>query len=308
MNRTSRAFAASLAAPLLLAAVPPAMAAYVFPGGAEAQAQAIVNINATVAPSPATQSSVLEYDTSASTSITGATGSANASINLASGELKAYANSTAGFTAQAVAWEFVAFNGTDDVDYAYEIDGTLANNYFAGMAYVEAAVRIYDVTSWSSYFGYTGGVQFVAENGTGSPFPYLETSGFATQAVRGAGSGGCTLYAIANCTINSTGAGIPVNLSIGGTLSAQADTLYLVELILTTATYNQQLGIVTQTGDFANTATFSFSNLNGLNYDSSSGSFLAVPPSPVPVPAAVWLFGSALGVLGGLRRKFGQAG
>jgi hypothetical protein len=303
MFASTRVLIASVAAPLLLGAVEPAVASYVFPGGAEAQAQAIANINATVAPSPSTQSTVLNLGDTASTSISGPTGSANASINLAAGELKAYANSTAGFTAQAVAWEFVAFNGNDDVDFAFDIDGTLSNRYFAGMAAVEAAVRIYDVTSWSSYFKTTGGIQFAAENGVGSPFPYLETSGFATQAVRGAGSGGCTINFIANCTVDSAGNLVPVNLSIGGTLSAQEGQLYLFELVLTTYTYNQQLGIVPQTGDFANTAVFSFSNLNGLNFDSSSGAFLAAPPAVVPVPAAVWLFGSALGLMGAMRRK-----
>ncbi|MEQ1803088.1 MAG: hypothetical protein ABL989_14265 [Gammaproteobacteria bacterium] len=295
-----RVLIASLAAPLLLGAVQPALAAYVFPPGAVAQAQAVANINGTVAPSPLTQSTVLNLGTSASAAITGSPGSANASIDLGAGELKAYGSTTKGFTSQAVAWEFVTFDGNDDVDFAFDIDGTLSNTFPSGMVYVEAAVRLYDVTSWTSYFQTTGGIQFAAENGTGSPFPYLEASGFATQAVRGSNSGGCTLYVIANCTVDQFGTAVPVNLSIGGTLEAQQGQLYLLELILTTSTYNQQLGINLQTGDFANTATFSFSNLNGLNFESSSGEFLA---APVPVPAAVWLFGSAIGLLGVIRRK-----
>jgi hypothetical protein len=293
----------SLAAPLLLGAGEPAFAAYVFPAGAAAQAQAVVNINSTIAPTPATQSIVLNPGTTANAAVTGATGSANASINLGTGELKAYANSTAGFTAQATAWEFVTFNGTGSVDFAFDIDGSLSNRYSAGMAYVEAAVRVYDVTSWTSYFGSTGGTQFTAQNGSGSPFPFVEASGFDSQAVRGAGSGGCTIYGISNCTVSSDGTLVPVNLGISGTLFAEQDFLYLVELVLTTSTFNQQLGIVAQTGDFANTAKFRFTNLNGLDFESSSGEFLA---APVPVPAAIWLFGSALGLIGTLRRKSTQ--
>ncbi len=291
---------ASLAAPLLLVAIEPAFASYVFPPGAVAQAQAFVNINGTVAPTALTQSTVLNLGTTAGTAISGSPGSANASIDLGAGELKAYGSTTKGFTSQAVAWEFVTFDGNDDVDFAFDIEGTLSNTFPSGMVYVEAAARVYDVTSWTSYFQTTGGIQFAAENGSGSPFPYLEASGFATQAVRGSNSGGCTLYVIANCTVDQFGTVIPVNLSIGGTLEAQAGQLYLIELLLTTSTYNQQLGINLQTGDFANTATFSFLNLNGLNFESSSGEFLV---APVPIPTAVWLFGSALGLMGVIRRK-----
>lgn len=139
--------------------------------GAQAQAQAVTNINATVSPTPATQSISLATGTATSTSVSGSTGNANASVDLGTGELKVDATSTAGFTSMATGWEFVTFSGSGTVDFSFDIDGSLSNLYNAGMVYVEPAVRVYDVTSWTSYFGSTGGIQFTAYNGSGSPFP-----------------------------------------------------------------------------------------------------------------------------------------
>ena len=54
--------------------------------------------------------------------------------------------------------------------------------------------------------------------------------------------------------------------------------------------------------DFSNTAEFSFYSEPGVDVFSSSGQFLGTP-SAVPVPAAAWLFGSALLGLFGINRR-----
>lgn len=58
--------------------------------------------------------------------------------------------------------------------------------------------------------------------------------------------------------------------------------------------------------DFYHTASFSFDLPDNVTFESASGKFLTEsnPPSGVPVPAAAWLFGSALlGFVGIKRRK-----
>ena len=44
-----------------------------------------------------------------------------------------------------------------------------------------------------------------------------------------------------------------------------------------------------------------------LTFSSQSGVFLTQPPSPVPIPAAAWLFASALGVFGYLGKRKASA-
>lgn len=53
------------------------------------------------------------------------------------------------------------------------------------------------------------------------------------------------------------------------------------------------------TADFANTAQMSVVVPDGVTFTSASGEFLTA----VPIPATVWLLGSALGLMGAIRRK-----
>jgi hypothetical protein len=302
MRHTHRSWIQSAVGLLVvLTAAPVTASSIVFPTGAQAQVQAIANINATVASSPSTETVSSVAGTSTSASVSGATGNATASIDMTAGQLKVDGTSTAGFTSTATGWEFVTFSGSGLVDFSFALDGLLSNTYAGGMVYVEPSVRIYDVTTWSDYFGTTGDLQYTAFNGVGSPFPYMVGSAYGIQGVRGATSGGCTLYAIADCTVNSSGSPVPVDFSLAGSFTAAANQLYLIELQVSTATFNQQLGIVPQVGDFSHTATFDFTNLDGLTFQSSSGEFLAADV-PVPEPGTLTLV--AFGMLAaGVRRR-----
>ncbi len=290
---------------VLLAAAPASATPFVFPSGAQAQAQAVTNIDGTTSPTPATQSVSLLDGTIAGTSVSGSTGSAHASVDLGTGQLKVDATSTAGFTAVATGWEFVTFSGSGVVNFSFAVDGSLSNRIPAGMVYVEPAVRVYDVTDWTTgYFASTSGIQFSAYNGSGSSFPYRVGSAYGVKAVRGTGSTGCTDYfiSVSDCTVDSAGTVVPVDLSLSGSFGAVFGKLYLVELQLSAATYNQQLSVVPQLADFSHTATFDFTNLNGLTYQSSSGQFLAADV-PVPEPGSLTLLGLGLAAVLVKRRR-----
>ncbi len=292
-----------------LPAAPASATSIVFPTGAETQVQAMTNIDATTVSTPSTESISLQTGTATSASVSGTTGSAHASADLTTGQLKVDATSTAGFTSTASGWEFLTFSGSGTIDFSFSIDGTLSNSIPSGMVYVEPGVRIYDVTEWTSYFGTISGLQMTAVNGSGSPFPYIVGSAYGIEAVRGASSGGCNIYGISpsDCTVDSSGTPVPVNLALSGSATVMADRLYLVELQLSTATYNQQLSIVPQIGDFSHTATFDFTNLNGLTFESSSGQFLAAANDvPVPEPATVTLVGLGM-AMAAMRRRRGRS-
>jgi hypothetical protein len=221
---------------------------------------------------------------------------------MVTGELKVFGSSTQGFDALANGWEFVTFSGNGNVSFQYNVEGSLANGKTNGIVAVDAAVRIYDVTTWtnlsgSPYFFNSFGTQVASPNGSGlSPLPFMVASDFDNQGVRGASAATCASQFINSCTTDSSGTAVSVDLLLDGTLSVQFGRIYLIELMVDTYTFNGgPIGTALQVGDFANTATFSFTNLNRLTYESASEQFLAAEQD-VPEPATGALV--ALGLAG----------
>ena len=105
--------------------------------------------------------------------------------------------------------------------------------------------------------------------------------------------------------MNSSGTAVPVDLQLSGSFNAVQGSLYLLELVLNTYTVNGSVnGVQTQLADFAHTATFTFTNLSGLTFATSSGQFLnEETQSEAPEPMATALL--ALGAAGawGHRRR-----
>lgn len=279
---------------------------FVFPPAAETSVQAVASINSEAVASPSNLSISLETGTSTAASISGSEGSAHASVDLAAGILRLDAASTHGFTASATGWEFITFGGSGTVSFGFDVDGELSNQGLAaGLAGVSAAVRIYDVTDWDSYFGTLGGQQFSAFNGSGSPFPYIEGNAFAQAAVSRT-SALCSSQFIdaADCTIDAFGTIVPVNLALTGSFDALDGRLYLLELSLSSSTFNPTPGLRAQSSDFSHTATFNFTDLGGLTFESASGAFLSEQAAtPVPEPASGVLLGAGLAAAWKARRK-----
>ncbi len=277
-------------------------AASSFPPGAQAQVQTLININTTVAPSAATQSILLvSPGTATSSSLSGVSGQGHAQVDLASGILRADASTNRGFSTLADGWEFLSFSGNGNVSFAFDVDGTLSNLRPAGIVAIDASVRLYNVTSWTSYFGNTGGQQFVAKNGSGSPFPDQVGFAFDNYGVRGAAAASCASQFINTCVTSSNGLAQAVSFSLGASAPVLAGNLYLVQLQVSLYTFSAVPGTAQQTADFSHTAAFRFSNLNGLSYDSASGVFL----SAVPEPQTSFLLLAGLAVLAGWARRRG---
>jgi hypothetical protein len=272
----------------------------VFPPLATPQVQTVVNINTTVAPSPSTQTvSLVNPGSSTSSTLTGAPGSGNAQLDMASGLLRADAATTQGFSVSSTGWEFLSFSGNGSISFAFDVDGTLANLRPAGIVAIDASVRLFDVTTWSSYFATSGGTQFIAKNGSGSPFPDQVGSAFDNYGVRGAAAATCASQFINTCVTSSNGVAVPVDLSLGGSASVLGGNLYLVQLQISLYTFSSVPSTLLQSADFSHTAAFSFSNLNGLSYTSASGTFL----SAVPEPQSWALMLAGVAALGGLARR-----
>jgi hypothetical protein len=271
-----------------------------FPPGAQGQVQTVVNIDTTASPSAANQTiSLLSPGTATSSTLSGAPGSGNAQLDLASGILRADAASTSGFSVGAVGWDFLSFSGSGTVKVNFDVDGTLRNFRPAGIVAIDASVRLYDVTAWTSYFASTGGLQYVAKNGSQSPFADQVGVAFDNHGVRGAAAPTCASQFINTCVTSSNGVVVPVALALTGSAAVQAGHLYLAQLQIQLYTFTSVPSSAQQLADFSHTAAFSFSNLNGLGYTSASGVFL----SAVPEPASALLLAAGVLAVGAAQRR-----
>ncbi|MDO9459770.1 MAG: hypothetical protein Q7N95_06600, partial [Alphaproteobacteria bacterium] len=183
---------------------------------------------------------------------------------------------------------------------AFDVDGGFSNRRSAGFVYADVGVRLYDVTDWTSYFALSSGIQFVSRNGDTSPFDDIVVSSFERVGVRGASAATCAAIAVTGlCTTNSNGSLVPVDFSLSGSASVEAGRLYLLELVLNLNTLNGASSNLLQTANFADTAAFTFTDLGGLSFSSSSGQFLAAVPEP-----QTWaLWAGGLLALGMVRRR-----
>lgn len=88
---------------------------------------------------------------------------------------------------------------------------------------------------------------------------------------------------------------VPLNVATSYTRSVGVGDVFSLAFGLTSS-------VATGTIDLRNTALISFDLPEGVYITAANGATFGTVPA-VPVPAAVWLFGSALGVLGVLKRR-----
>lgn len=293
-------------------AAPADAASITFPSGAQAntQSKAYVNNNTTLV-------GAVEEGAGSSAEVTAGANSASASVDMTTGELKAFGNSNAGFQSVATGWEFLVFDGNGTIDFAFALDGTLRNFNSTGMLGVRVSAHLFDVTNWTSYFGSDfDGNTFLQKNASFAESPFGDLVGLSHFAdytdalgVRGlsGNSANCTLN-YDTCVVDQVGTILDASLALNSSWTVSSDRVYLLQLQLATDTFNQLLIGSSQTGDFAHTAQFSFINLNGLTVTSASGEFLSqVDAAAVPEPMSLVLLGS--GVVGGvLTRRRRHAG
>ncbi len=265
----------------------PAGASIVFPAGASAQ----VMIGDTSHAGTIAETFTVTPGTSASGSFSAANASGAVSADLATGLLHLSTTGTSTPSMTVDPFEFLQFSGSGTVSYSMQLDGTLLNSSANGDASISGAVYFYDETGFSSPYFTTqaSGNEFVT-NG------YLPTaSAGITDVLYGSSYPTSDLPInfgnfLVNTVQDNSGNAISFSPLITGSLNVQAGHLYIIQLLLT-AGDDQLSGSSLQTVNFANTAAFDFTNLNGLTVTSSSGQFLS---NVAPEPGTWLLLGSGL--------------
>jgi hypothetical protein len=261
----------------------------IFPPGANAQ----VMIGLTPG-SPTSESFTITPGTSANGSATSGTGSASAFANLATGMLGVETQGTGEPTANATAFEFLVFSGNATVSYSLAVNGAMNNADVDGAAEINAAVDFFNVTNVASpnYFttGGFGGSEFANGALASNSSQFVAVYGSSVDPSLNFPAGATTVE-------NNSGSAVPVSLDVTGSVNVTAGDLYIVELLLTGSEFDFSATKGQQGVDFIDPAAFSFTDLDGTTFTSSSGEFLA-DATTVPEPSALVLLSGVLAAFG----------
>ncbi|MCG7956956.1 MAG: VPLPA-CTERM sorting domain-containing protein [Candidatus Thiodiazotropha taylori] len=218
----------------------------------------------------------------------GGTSYSFASSDLATGQLRASATALNGDTfstsglGSAILQDTITLSGswTGDllISMSMSVDGYFSGQYTPS----QSMLGLLSLTTGLPFAMSTSRID-VAYTGTTPTVTNNYSSGSHTETVT-------------NPTANSFSATLTADLLI-------PDTNPTFDIQAQLSTWAAPTGMHTSmTSNFANTANLSFTLPDGIDFTSDSGVFLSV--NPVPVPAAVWLFGSGLlGFVGVSHRK-----
>jgi hypothetical protein len=262
-------------------------ATVLFPSGATAQ----IMIGDTPHAGTTAETFTVTQGTSASGSFSAANSSGAASADLTTGLLHLSTTGTSTPSMTVDPFEFLVFSGSGTVSYSMQLDGTLLNSSANGDASISGGVYFYDETGFTSpYFSTQSSGSENVTNG------YLPTASAGITDVLYGSSYPTTDLPInfgnflVNEVQNNSGTAVSFSPDITGSVNVQAGHLYIIQLLLT-AGDDQLSGSSLQTVNFANTAAFDFTNLDGLTVTSSSGQFLS---NVAPEPGTLLLLGSGL--------------
>ncbi len=210
--------------------------------------------------------------------------STSASADLATGELGSFTsvndqtqiNSTADIE-DLVTINGIAPLGTADIPFSMNVTGVVSGILRDDFAFARAVVRAVNPGTSSVNIAF---VSF-----------FFDGVAVTTDTTNSTGDFDLVVNSLTDNNIN-------VTLTATASASFADPSLTLAAQLVTWpwVTSNLQLGI----SNFGSTGRFSIDVPEGLSYTSESGVFLT---QAIPVPAAMWLFGSALGLLGWMRRK-----
>jgi hypothetical protein len=153
------------------------------------------------------------------------------------------------------------------------------------------------------------GYEFTGDGGPGGPFT-------STEVMTGTNTGGTNAYGGSLAAFGQDGFNVHVSVTLekadGGAFAIQSLDLFMdtdPDGYMQTTGFLAgggfaNLGVPVGTGDWLNlTSVRFFAEGNGFGFGFGTVELDNVVVSAVPIPAAVWLFGSALAGLGWLRRK-----